>query len=254
MRRLAAPASDVHCAPGESLIGFLGGDFSPQRPDIMPPTPLDQALRLYAITPDGAFADPSMRLWVRTILDAGVRTLQLREKGRVRRSEILPWGRFLRAMTAEYGAMFIVNDDPFLARALHADGCHVGQDDLPIEKVRKIMGNGRLVGLSTHNREQVLAAAALGVDYIGVGPIFPTATKETTHVPLGAAFAGWAAATSGLPVVAIGGIGLENVAELAAAGCRNVAVISALSRATQPRDSVRAFLDALHPTDSVNLP
>lgn len=220
----------------------------------MPPTFRESYLRLYAITPDGAYRDPSMRLWVRQILQAGVRTIQLREKGRVRRSEILPWGRYLRAMTAEYGALFIVNDDPFLARALHADGCHVGQDDLPLEKVRRIMGNGRLVGLSTHNREQVLAAAGQGVDYIGVGPIFGSPSKESDYEVLGPDFAGWAAENSGVPAVAIGGVNLDNVADVARAGCTNVAVISALAQASNLRDAVRTFLETLDPTDSVNLP
>jgi thiamine-phosphate diphosphorylase len=220
----------------------------------MPPTFRENHLRLYAITPDGAYRDPLMRPWVRQILQAGVRTIQLREKGRVRRSDILPWGRYLRAMTAEYGALFIVNDDPFLARALHADGCHVGQDDLPLEKVRRIMGNGRLVGLSTHDREQVRTAGGQGVDYIGVGPIYPSATKETDREALGPEFAGWAAEEAGVPVVAIGGINLENVAELASAGCRNVAVIHALAKTSNLRDAVRTFLETLNPTDSVNLP
>lgn len=220
----------------------------------MPAILQDHHLRLYAITPDGAWQDPGMRRWAREILQAGVRTIQLREKGRVRRSDLFPWGKFLRAITAEYGACFIVNDDPFLARALRADGCHVGQEDLALDKVRKIMGNGRIVGLSTHNREQVMAAAQLGVDYIGVGPIFSSASKATDRVPLGPEFAGWAAAHAGVPTVAIGGITLENVAGVAAAGCRNVAVISALAQAPQPRDAVRMFLETLNPTDSVNLP
>jgi thiamine-phosphate pyrophosphorylase len=214
----------------------------------------DRRLRLYAITPNGAYRDPSMRLWVRGLLQAGVRAIQLREKGRVRRSDLLPWGRFLRAITAEYGALFIVNDDPFLARALRADGCHIGQDDLALDKVRKIMGNHRIVGLSTHDRPQVLAAAESDVDYIGVGPIFASPTKKTDRIPLGPDFAGWAAAQSGLPTVAIGGITLDNVAEIATAGCNNVAVISALSRAPQLTEAVRGFLETLDPTDSANLP
>jgi thiamine-phosphate pyrophosphorylase len=220
----------------------------------MRPILQDYHLRLYAITPDGAYRDPAMRLWARGLLQAGVRAIQLREKGRVRRSDLLPWGRFLRAITAEYGALFIVNDDPFLARALRADGCHVGQDDLALDKVRKIMGNNRIVGLSTHDREQVLAAADANVDYIGVGPIFASTSKKAGRTLLGPEFAGWAAANSGLPTVAIGGITLENVAEIAAAGCTNVAVISALARAPQLTEVVRGFLETLDPTDSANLP
>jgi thiamine-phosphate diphosphorylase len=116
------------------------------------------------------------------------------------------------------------------------------------------MGNGRLVGLSTHDREQVRTAGGQGVDYIGVGPIYPSATKETDREALGPEFAGWAAEEAGVPVVAIGGINLENVAELASAGCRNVAVIHALAKTSNLRDAVRTFLETLNPTDSVNLP
>jgi thiamine-phosphate pyrophosphorylase len=203
------------------------------------------SLRLYAITRDGAALDPQMPARVRAWLRGGVRAIQLREK-RLGRAALLHFGRWLRATTREYGALFIVNDDPMLARLLEADGVHLGQTDGSIAEARELLGSEAIIGLSTHNREQVLAATNSGADYIGVGPIFATTTKDSEWPVLGPEFAGWAARESALPIVAIGGINLVNVETLVALGCRNAAVVSALNHASDPAETARAFLHILN--------
>lgn len=209
-------------------------------------------LRLYAITADGAAHDPRSKMRVRQWLQAGVRAIQLREKT-LPATEIAPFGQYLRAITAEYGALFIVNDDPHLAALLDADGCHLGWDDMKIAEARKILGHDKIIGLSTHSSSQVVLASKMDVDYVGVGPIYQSNTKEAGRPLLGPAFAGWAAEALRVPAVAIGGINLANVGQLAAAGCRNVAVVSALSQTAQPAEIARAFLDILKAADSATL-
>ncbi len=209
-------------------------------------------LRLYAITADGAAVDPKAKARVRQWLEGGVRVVQLREKN-LPAADIVAFGRYLRAITSEYGALFLVNDDPHLADLLEADGCHLGREDMNLTEARKIMG-GRIIGVSTHSREQAFEAARMKADYIGVGPIFPTATKKVAHPVTGPELAGWAAGTLDLPVVAIGGITLGNVAQVVSAGCSNVAVISALNRAERTAEVVRSFLEILSAPHSANLP
>ncbi len=208
-----------------------------------------QCLRLYAVTEDGAAKDKSAKNRIRLWLESGVRAIQLRDK-KIAPAELVPFGKFLRAITAEYGALFIVNDDPMLAALLDADGCHLGQEDMKIDEARRLLGSEKIIGLSTHDREQVLAAAAMGADYIGVGPIFASSTKDVGRALLGPEFAGWAARSAGIPVVAIGGIHLGNAARLAAAGCPNVAVVSALNQSPRPAETVRALLDLMQAADT----
>ncbi len=214
---------------------------------------LARDLRLYALTADGGARDPAGKTRVRAWLEAGVRAVQLRET-QLPPDQVVGFGRFLRAVTAEYGALLIVNDDPQLAQLIEADGCHLGQEDMRPALARKILGPEKLIGLSTHSRAEVLTAAEKGVDYIGVGPIFQSSTKDVGRALLGPEFAGWAAARSGLPVVAIGGVTLDNVGQLVAAGCPSVAVLGALNQPPEPGAAARAFLEALSPRDSAPLP
>lgn len=210
----------------------------------MEATTLENALRLYAITPNGAAQDPSFKQVALALLRAGVRAIQFREKF-LPPADVLALGRYLRAMTAEYSALLIVNDDPHLAQLIGADGCHLGQEDMTPIEARKILGREKIIGLSTHSHEQVLASRAQPVDYIGVGPIFRSSSKDVGRPLLGADFAGWATKEIDLPVVAIGGIDLNNVVSLTQAGCRNIAVISALAGAPNPPSAAQAFLECL---------
>jgi thiamine-phosphate pyrophosphorylase len=173
-------------------------------------------------------------------LDGGASFLQLRDKTpstaeRLRLAE----AAVSRAHPA--GARLIVNDRADIARLSGADGVHVGQDDLSVDEVRRIVGPGAIVGLSTHDEAQIEAAARTSASYIAVGPIYGTATKDTGYSARGLDLIGRAVLV-GRPVVAIGGITLERAPEVLAGGASSVAVISDLLR-EDPASMVRRFRD-----------
>ena len=181
----------------------------------------------------------------RAFLEGGARLIQIRAKDE-------PSGAFLElcdalvAMASPYAAAIIVNDRADLARLAGAAGVHVGQEDLPPAKARAIVGPEAIVGVSTHSTAQLLAAAAEPVNYVAVGPVFGTVTKNTGYTAVGLGLVGEAAARAGdLPIVAIGGISLERAPEALAAGARSVAVISDLVTGGDPATRVRAFVERL---------
>jgi thiamine-phosphate pyrophosphorylase len=150
----------------------------------------------------------------------------------------------------QHGAMVIVNDRADIAKLSAADGVHVGQDDLDPASVRRILGGAAIVGVSTHSPDQVRAASALAVDYIAVGPIFGTSTKETGYRDVGTTFVSEAArilehAGCMKPIVAIGGITLERAPAVIRAGAAAVAVISDLLATGNPEARVKEYLRAL---------
>ena len=183
-------------------------------------------------------------------LAGGARFLQLRDKtsstaARLALAEAVV-GRAHAAV-----ARVIVNDRPDVARLSGADGVHVGQDDLPVDEVRRILGGEAIVGLSTHDAAQVAAAAGTSASYVAVGPIYGTATKETGYSARGldlvrhaVRILNGAAGKAGMPVVAIGGITLARAPEVLAAGAASVAIISDLLRG-DPEQAVRAFHERL---------
>jgi thiamine-phosphate pyrophosphorylase len=120
----------------------------------------------------------------------------------------------IRELTSRAGALFIVNDDPALAIAVKADGVHIGQDDMPIEAARSVLGAGMIIGVSTHSPEQALDAVRRGADYIGVGPLFVTSTKTDVCAPVGLEYLEFAVKNIGIPFVAIGGIKRHNLPEV----------------------------------------
>jgi thiamine-phosphate pyrophosphorylase len=132
----------------------------------------------------------------------------------------------IRRLTRAADVLFIVNDYVEIALLAEADGIHVGQDDLPVPDVRRLVGPDMLIGLSTHAPEQARAAASLGADYIGVGPIFSTQTKADVVDPVGFDYLDHAVAHAGLPIVAIGGIKKHNIAEVARHGARCFALVT----------------------------
>ncbi|MBI4572503.1 MAG: thiamine phosphate synthase [candidate division NC10 bacterium] len=173
-------------------------------------------------------------------LSGGADMIQLRDKtGSLR--DLLPQARAIQALCRARPALFIVNDRLDLALAAGADGVHVGQDDLPAEAARRLLGPGRILGVSTHSREQAEAARAAGADYIGFGPMFPTGTKETGYTPRGLEGLREARAAVSLPILAIGGITLENVAAVIGAGATAPAVISAIVAAPDIAAATAAF-------------
>lgn len=162
---------------------------------------------------------------VQAMLDHGIKLVQYREKEKkmgVKLAECLE----LRRMTREAGAAFIVNDDIDLAMLVEADGVHVGQEDLPVEAVRKLVGEDMAIGLSTHSPEQARDAVARGVDYIGVGPIFRTFTKDDVCDPVGFEYLEYVIGNVDIPFVAIGGIKEDNIGDVVRRGVRCVALVT----------------------------
>jgi thiamine-phosphate pyrophosphorylase len=169
---------------------------------------------------------------VRAALAAGATVVQLREKEMPER-RLVELGRRVRAWTRETDALFIMNDRADLAVATDADGVHVGQDELPVKEARAIVGPHRLVGVSTHTLEQARRAVLDGADYLGVGPVFPSATKSFDSLS-GLELVREVAAEISLPWFAIGGINAENVSAVLEAGATRIAVSHAILSAEDP--------------------
>ena len=176
-------------------------------------------------------------------LRGGARWLQIRWKAAAS-GELLELADAVVAAARAHGAAVIVNDRADIARMSGAAGVHVGQDDLPAEEARRIVGAAAIVGLSTHDERQVEAALASSADYIAVGPIYGTATKDTGYTARGLDLLRRAAGR-GKPVAAIGGITLENARDVAAAGAAAIAVISDVLRG-DPERRARQFVEILH--------
>jgi thiamine-phosphate pyrophosphorylase len=168
-------------------------------------------------------------------LAGGVDIVQLRMKQAPEEAILRAAGAFARRC-AEHGALFILNDRPDLVDETRADGVHVGQDDASVASARALVGDERLVGLSTHTPAQVDAAA--GVDYIGVGPVHETPTKPGRPA-VGLELVRHAAAHAGVPFFAIGGIDAHNAAGVRAAGGARIAVVRALTEAEDPTHAAR---------------
>ncbi len=163
----------------------------------------------------------------RAMIRGGVSILQYREK-RPRKShrQMFEECRQIRELTREAGVLFIVNDHPDIALLVGADGVHVGQDDLPVPAVRQLVGPNMLIGQSTHSPDQARQAQTEGADYIGVGPIFTTQTKEDVCDPVGCDYLEWAVANMPLPFVAIGGIKKHNMSQVVSRGARTVCLVT----------------------------
>jgi len=129
-------------------------------------------------------------------------------------------------MTQQYGALFIINDHLDLALAVGADGVHIGQDDLPLSKVRELVGPHLLIGVSTHSPAQAKVAVSGGADYIGVGPLFATKTKIDVCQPVGLDYLEYVVKNLTIPFVAIGGIKEHNLAEVIKTGAQTVALVT----------------------------
>jgi thiamine-phosphate pyrophosphorylase len=163
-------------------------------------------------------------------LAGGVDIVQLRDKG-ASAEELIAAAKLARSLCDEAGALLILNDRPELVQAARADGCHVGQDDVEPAAARERAGADALVGQSTHFPDEV--AAASGVDYIGVGPVYATPTKPGRH-PVGVELVRFAAFHAPVPFFAIGGIDPGNVAEVVTAGAQRIAVVRAIAEADDP--------------------
>jgi thiamine-phosphate diphosphorylase len=178
-------------------------------------------------------------------MSGGARMIELRDRDHPRNA-VERSGRTFRRLADTYGALFIVNDDPHLALELRADGVHVGQDDMDPAEARRIMGPDAIIGLSTHSREQIEAAAKAPVDYISVGPVWETPTKEGRPAT-GLELIGEAAQIAGPAWFAIGGIDAGNVEQVVSAGAERVCVVRAIRDAEDPRAAATTLFDAVDP-------
>ncbi len=198
--------------------------------------------RLYVLL-DARRSEEEFTRVARGLVAAGAGVIQLRDK-QVDDRTLLARARRLRRLTQDSDTLFIMNDRPDLAVLADADGVHVGQEELPVAEARKIVGPDRLVGLSTHSLEQARAAVLAGADYIGVGPTFPSQTKQFDAFP-GLELVRAVADEIALPAFVIGGVTLENLPQVLAQGGRRVAVAGAIVQARQPEEAARQFLAQL---------
>jgi len=199
--------------------------------------------RLYVIL-DSALLTIPVQDCAQELADAGVRLLQYRDKTGPSR-DLLHSSRSLASLLTPQGITFIVNDRADVAVLAGASGVHVGQDDLEVEQARALVGKERWVGVSTHNVEQFRAAAATSADYIAVGPVFATTSKANPDPVIGTEFLRRVRDLSDKPIVAIGGITLENAASVIQAGADCVAVISDILRAPNRGRRARQYLETL---------
>ena len=176
---------------------------------------------------DSKYSDLPLYDMVNIVLRAGVKCIQYREKDLSRR-EIYVNAVTLRELTGLFDATLIINDHADIALAVGADGVHLGQDDLPLKEARKIMG-GRIIGISTHNLDQAKEAELGGADYIGFGPVFHTTTKDA-GTPKGIDKIKTVKENVSIPVVAIGGISLDNIVSVIEAGADTVALATAICK------------------------
>lgn len=205
-------------------------------------------LDLYVILDRAASRGRDLSEILDAVIRGGGRMVQFREKewpsGRC-----LPLLEELRGRAKRAGISFVVNDRLDLALAVEADGFHVGQDDLPASRARRLLPSSMFLGVSTHSLEQARQAQADGADYIAVGSIFPTATKPEFQL-VGLDLLRSARQAVKAPLVAIGGISLENAAEVIRAGADGLAVISAVCGAPDPARATRLFLERIRAAKS----
>lgn len=194
-----------------------------------------RASRLYLVC--GVPGDPPdpgrLPELLRAAVAGGVEVFQLREK-RLPDDELTAVANATRALCERIGALLIVNDRPQVAVDAGADGVHVGQDDMPVERVRELVGPEMLVGLSTHAPEEIDAVDPALVDYIGVGPVHETPTKEG-RAAVGLELVRYATANARVPFFAIGGLDAANVADVTAAGAERIVVLRAIADAADPQ-------------------
>jgi thiamine-phosphate pyrophosphorylase len=178
---------------------------------------------------------------VRAALCGGVRAVQLREKD-LSAAELYPLALALRQLTREFSARLLINDRVDLALAVDADGVHLGSRSLPISVVRQLLGARRLIGVSTHHRDEVERAAAAGADFVTYGPVYATPSKAAYGPPLGLSPLAAVCADDVLPVFALGGVTAERLPELRAAGCTHIALIGAILQAIDPETATEELL------------
>jgi len=212
-------------------------------------TPSSTALRItlprvYAIVDAARLAPESLPEVTRGLLAAGIRLIQYRDKYGTPR-QVYESSRLIAGLVQAAEGIFIVNDRADVAWAAGANGVHLGQDDLPASKVRRLLPAGKLIGLSTHSLAQVAEADRAPVDYVAFGPVFATRSKEKPDPVVGLSELRAAREITSKPLVAIGGINLENARGVIETGVDSIAVIDALLGAGDPSERARQLLEGL---------
>ena len=180
---------------------------------------------LYLIT-DRTTSSLNLTEITQKAVSAGIKTIQLREKNMTKK-ELYKEALSIRKFTLKHRAAFIINDYVDIALAVNADGVHLGQEDMPIREARKLLGKNKIIGISTHSMKQAVDAQRAGADYIGFGPIFKTTTKDAGK-PKGIKSLIEIKKHIKIPVVAIGGITIDNVSEVFKSGADAAAVASGI--------------------------
>lgn len=192
---------------------------------------------IYGITGDNFSNGRSNYFCVEEMIKGGIKIVQYRAKTKDTREKVKE-AREIRELCRKNGVIFIVNDNVDIALLVDADGVHIGQEDMHPDDVRKLIGDNKIIGLSTHSEKQGMEAYKNpNVDYIGVGPIFPTTTKDTTPVGLG--YLEYAVKNLDLPFIAIGGIKAHNIDAIIAKGAQRVCLVSEIVGADSISDMAR---------------
>lgn len=203
--------------------------------------PLAERLSLIVVTDPECGPGRAVVDVVRAALQGGAPAIQLRDKSADARDLVL-LARLLLEETRRAGALLFVNDRVDVALAAGADGAHLGDDDLPLPDARRIAPPGFLLGRSVDDLDQARAATAEGADYLGIGPVRDTPSKEDAGAALGVGGVARVCAAVDLPVVAIGGVDAETAPALSAAGAAGIAVIRAVMAAADPRRATEELL------------
>lgn len=198
-------------------------------------------VRIYVVTDPRLNGGRDEESVIRAAAAGGANLFQFRSKHLAKR-EYFAQATHLAAVCRELGVWLLLNDHVDIAALVDCDGIHVGQSDLAPAQVRALLGPGKTIGLSTHTVEQALAAQASGADYINIGPVFATQTKDTPVVPVGLDMVQAVTAVSRLPVTTMGGIKHANAASVIAAGAERVAVVTAITEAADIAQAARDLI------------
>ena len=204
---------------------------------------LREALRLYAVTDRHWLGERTLGEVVRESLEGGVTFLQLREKN-LDEDSFYEEAVELQALARKYGVPFVVNDNVEIALRMNADGVHVGQSDMEAGDVRALLGPDRILGVSAQTVEQAVLAEKRGADYLGVGAVFPTGSKDDADAVSLKTLRDICQAVS-IPVVAIGGITRDNICKLTGSGIAGIAVISAIYAQPDIRKAAENLMDSI---------
>ncbi len=202
-----------------------------------------QDIHVYALITSSACIS-SLEWTIAEAAKGGIKMFQFREKN-IHDRELLSRAKRFRRATRQANALMIVNDRPDIAVLSHADGVHLGQEDLEIPQIRKIVGSEMMIGVSTHSLEDVKKAILAGADYIGIGPTFPSSTKSFSSFP-GLDFVRQVSQECSLPAFVIGGINLNNLDKVIQAGATKIAISSAICQSEEPQLTASHFVEAMN--------